>query len=329
MAQNNSPIINFNTTELKDLKAFCKLNDLDINEFIKECFSQGYQIEKYGLLNADGVKVIEKEVIKEIRVEVPVEKVVEKIVVKEVPIEVIKEVERVITKNVPVEKIVEKVVIVEKEVIKEVENTDRVNELSQKITKLETELKKKPKTVTKKVEVEKPVEKIVIKEVYITDDEQVKELSQKLNELQNDKKELGKKITKLEKEKQKFSTKTKELTKEVREFSTKKEERESIFQKEVIQYDTQITDLIRKIDELESIPTVEIIKEVEVIKEIKTKSSPEKLKGLQKTIQKLKDQIREKDNFISQYEKIMLDLDKEFKQENAIFLASTNLSKKL
>ena len=59
MAQNNLPTINFSSSELKDLKAFCKLNELDINEFIKECFAQGYQIEKYGLLNADGVKVIE------------------------------------------------------------------------------------------------------------------------------------------------------------------------------------------------------------------------------------------------------------------------------
>ncbi len=76
MAQSNSPTINFSSSELKDLKAFCKLNELNIDEFTKECFAQGYQIEKYGMLNADGVKVIEKEVVKEVRVEVPVEKVV-------------------------------------------------------------------------------------------------------------------------------------------------------------------------------------------------------------------------------------------------------------
>ena len=113
MAQNNLPTINFSSSELKDIKAFCKLNGLDINEFVKDCFSQGYQIEKYGLLNADGVKVVEKEVIKEVRVEVPVEKVVEKEVIKEVPVEVIKEVEKIITKNVPVEKEVIKEVPVE------------------------------------------------------------------------------------------------------------------------------------------------------------------------------------------------------------------------
>ena len=74
MAQNNSPTINFSSSQLKDIKAFCKLNDLDIDQFVMECFNQGYQIEKYGLLNADGVKVVEKEVVKEIRVEIPVEK---------------------------------------------------------------------------------------------------------------------------------------------------------------------------------------------------------------------------------------------------------------
>ena len=105
MAQKNSPIINFSSSELKDLNAFCKLNELDVDEFVKLCFDQGYQIEKYGLLNSDGVKVVEKEVIKEVRVEVPVEKVVEKVIEVEVPVEVIKEVERIITKEVPLRRL--------------------------------------------------------------------------------------------------------------------------------------------------------------------------------------------------------------------------------
>jgi len=284
MAQSNSPTINFSSSELKDLKAFCKLNELNIDEFTKECFAQGYQIEKYGMLNADGVKVIEKEVVKEVRVEVPIEKVVEKVVEIEVPVEVIKEVERVITKEVPVEKIVEKEVIVEVEkpveVIKEVE---------------------------KIIEVEKPIEKVVTKEVYITDDEQVKE--------------LGGKLAKLEKSNKTYSTKLKNTNAEKKKLEKQLSELEILLEekpKEVVK-------------EVEVIKEVEIIKEVpvEVIKEIKGDSSPEKLKGLQKTIQKLKDKIREKDNFISQYEKIMLELEKEFKKENATFLASTNLKNKL
>ena len=236
------------------------------------------------MLNADGVKVIEKEVVKEVRVEVPIEKVVEKVVEIEVPVEVIKEVERVITKEVPVEKIVEKEVIVEVEkpveVIKEVE---------------------------KIIEVEKPIEKVVTKEVYITDDEQVKE--------------LGGKLAKLEKSNKTYSTKLKNTNAEKKKLEKQLSELEILLEekpKEVVK-------------EVEVIKEVEIIKEVpvEVIKEIKGDSSPEKLKGLQKTIQKLKDKIREKDNFISQYEKIMLELEKEFKKENATFLASTNLKNKL
>jgi hypothetical protein len=240
------------------------------------------------MLNADGVKVIEKEVVKEVRVEVPVEKVVEKVVEIEVPVEVIKEVERVITKEVPVEKIVEKVV--EKEVIVEVEKPVEVI-----------------KEVEKIIEVEKPIEKVVTKEVYITDDEQVKE--------------LGGKLAKLEKSNKTYSTKLKNTNAEKKKLEKQLSELEILLEekpKEVVK-------------EVEVIKEVEIIKEVpvEVIKEIKGDSSPEKLKGLQKTIQKLKDKIREKDNFISQYEKIMLELDKEFKKENATFLASTNLKNKL
>ena len=90
MAQKNSSTINFSSTQLKDIKAFCKLNDLEYETFIMECFNQGYQIEKYGLLNSDGVKIVEKEVIKEVRVEIPVERVVEIEVIKEVLVEVIR-----------------------------------------------------------------------------------------------------------------------------------------------------------------------------------------------------------------------------------------------
>lgn len=348
MAQNNSSTINLTSAQLKDIKAFCKLNDLDFDTFLYDCFNQGYQIEKYGLLNADGVKVVEKEVVKEIKV--PVEKIVEKEIIKEVtvevPVEVIKEVEKIV--EVPVEKIIEKETIkevpVEKIVEKEVfvENKEKINELVgiteqlgeekvellSKIQQLEKELKKKPKTVTKEVEV--PVEVIVEKEVYITDDEQVTELSKKMSQL--------------EKDKQKLSTKNKELTKKVQEFSTKTEEMENIFQEEQSQlllkkqqlksdYDTQISDLIQKIDELENRPPVEveIIKEIEVIKEVEkiVDGNPEKLQKLQKTIENLLSQQREKDKEIAKYKEIMADLDKQFGRQSASYLTSTNLKDEL
>ena len=58
----NSPTINLTTKELKDINAFCKLNELDFDEFIKSCFNKGYQIEKYGLLtNEDGEQIIFEE----------------------------------------------------------------------------------------------------------------------------------------------------------------------------------------------------------------------------------------------------------------------------
>src|SRR6056300_802203 len=142
----NSPIINLSSKELKDIKSFCDLNELNFEEFVKSCFDKGYQIEKYGLLtNEDGEQVIfeEKVVIKEIIKEVPVE--VEKIIEKEV-----------IKKVVEVEVIKEVVKEVEKVV--EVENTKKIDEQLLKIQQLEKDLKKKPKTVTKKVEVEVPVE---------------------------------------------------------------------------------------------------------------------------------------------------------------------------
>ena len=153
---NNSPIINVTTKEIKDIKSFCKLNELDFEKFIKICFNKGYQIEKYGLLTTDDgeqivfeEKIIEKEVIKEVPIEV--KKIIEKVVIKEIPVEVIKE--------VPIEVIKE----VEKDVI---------------------------------VEVEKPIEVIVEKEVYITDDEQVKELGSKITKLEGVNKELSQEISK-------------------------------------------------------------------------------------------------------------------------------------
>jgi len=333
MAQSNSSTINFSSSQLKDIKAFCKLNDLDFDAFIYDCFSKGYQIEKYGLLNSEGVSVVEKEVIKEVKVpvekeiikEVPVEvikeviKEVEKII--EVPVDKIVEVEKIV--EVPIEKVVEKEVFVEdkKKISELVGITEKLGEekveLLLKIQQLEKELKKKPKTVTKEVEV--PVEVIVEKEVYITDDEQVNELSKKMSQL--------------EKEKQKFSTKNKELTKKVQEFSTKMEEMENIFQKESIRYDTQISDLIRKIDELENRPPleVEIIKEIEVIKEVEkiVDGNPEKLQKLQKTIENLLTQQREKDKEIAKYKEIMADLDKQFGRQSASYLKSTNLKDEL
>lgn len=115
-------------SQTKSIKEYCKLNNItNIDDFIMKCFTSGFNIEKYGLLDGESeVRVIEKEVIKEI----PVEVIKEVEIIKEVPgptieVEVIKYIE----KEVPVEKIVyisneivPEPVVVEKivEVIKEV-----------------------------------------------------------------------------------------------------------------------------------------------------------------------------------------------------------------
>jgi len=106
--------INLSTAEHKDLLSYCNLNDLLISSVVKNSFTTGFNIERYGLLNTGGIreKQVEKEVIVEKRVEIPVEVIKEVVRIEyvevEKPIEVVKE--------VIVDRIVEKVV----EVIKEI-----------------------------------------------------------------------------------------------------------------------------------------------------------------------------------------------------------------
>jgi len=144
-------------SQLKSVQEYCKLNNIeDVNKFITKCYTEGFNIKKYGLLGDDSEKTsgieekqVEIEVIREIRVEVPVE------VVKyvEVPVEIIKEVEVIqyvdkeVIKEVPVEIIKEKIVNVIQEV--PVPNIDKIGD------------EPKPIIVEKIIEVEKIVEKIV------------------------------------------------------------------------------------------------------------------------------------------------------------------------
>jgi len=127
--------------EHKDLVSFCNLNDLLISSVVKDSFTTGFNIERYGLLNSvtSKDKQVEKEVIVEKRVEVPVEIIKEVVKIEyveiEKPVEVIKEVvvEKLveIVKEVPVEKVVEKIV--------KVSDDTQVNELLLKIQQLENQ----------------------------------------------------------------------------------------------------------------------------------------------------------------------------------------------
>jgi hypothetical protein len=178
----------------KEIYEFCMVNGItDINKFIQDCFKQGFDIKKYGLLGKTGgeeEKWVEKEVIVEKRVEIPVE--------------IIKEVEKIVevTKEVPVEKIIEKVVEVTKEV--------PVDRIVEKVVEVVKEVPVE-KVVIKEVVKEVPVEKVVEKEVYITDDEQVKELGGKVDKLVEEKNELLLKIQQLEGEMSKSDLELDEL----------------------------------------------------------------------------------------------------------------------
>jgi ribosomal protein L13E len=204
--------LNLSNTEHKDLLAYCNLNDLLISSVVKDSFTTGFNIERYGLLNA-GIeeKQVVKEVIVEKRVEVPVEVIKEIVKIEyvevEKPVEVIREVtvEKVVevTKEVPVEKVViqevVKEVVVEKVVEKIIKVSDdtQVNELLLKIQQLEN-------TPPKVVEVIKEVEKIVevpvevVKEIII-EKEGDSNLKPKMDALQNTVQKL--KLDNIEKDK--------------------------------------------------------------------------------------------------------------------------------
>ena len=160
--------LNLSNTEHKDLLAYCNLNDLLISSVVKDSFTTGFNIERYGLLNA-GIeeKQVVKEVIVEKRVEIPVETIKEVVKIEyvevEKPVEVVREVtvEKVVEviKEVPVERVVEKIV----EVIKEVPVE---------------------KVVVQEVIKEIPVEKVITKTEYISDNTQINELLLKIQQLE-------------------------------------------------------------------------------------------------------------------------------------------------
>ena len=167
-------------SQLKSVQEYCKLNNIeDVNKFITKCYTEGFNIKKYGLLGNDSEKIggieekqVEIEVIREIRVEVPVE------VVKyvEVPVEIIKEVEVIqyvekeVIKEVPVEIIKEKIVNVIQEVSvpnidkigDELKSNDKVLLLQETLQKLRKELTEKNSRITELEEINKQLESIKV-----------------------------------------------------------------------------------------------------------------------------------------------------------------------
>jgi hypothetical protein len=193
--------LNLSSTENKDLISYCNMNDLRISEVIKKSYLEGFNIERYGLLNVGGVreKQVEKEVIIEKRVEIPVEVIKEVVrieyvevpvdriveIIKEVPsppveTEVIKYVDKEVIKEVKVEVPVEKIVYIydkkEEEVVTKVETN--CDEFLSKIQELES---RKPEVI--EVIKEVPVE--VVKEVVIEKESTDIGLKSKLEAIQN------------------------------------------------------------------------------------------------------------------------------------------------
>ena len=193
--------LNLSSTENKDLISYCNMNDLRISEVIKKSYHEGFNIERYGLLNTGGIreKQVEKEVIVEKRVEIPVEVIKEVVrieyvevpvdriveIIKEVPsppveTEVIKYVDREVITEVKVEVPVEKIVYIydkkEEEVVTKVETN--CDEFLLKIQELES---RKPEVI--EVIKEVPVE--VIKEIIIEKESTDIGLKSKLEAIQN------------------------------------------------------------------------------------------------------------------------------------------------
>ena len=176
---------NVNPKYNSDILDYCKLNNIDnVELFVSQCFKQGFDIKRYGLLgktlnegenNLKTGEVEEKHIIKEIIVEKLVEVPVDKIV--EVPVEVI--IEKEVIKEIPVEKVVTKV-----EYISDKTTEDELggiiaelkNEMSKKDEKLDElrrsldiALDKPPVEIIKEVEVIKEVERSNDKVIMLQD----------------------------------------------------------------------------------------------------------------------------------------------------------------
>jgi hypothetical protein len=144
--------IKLTNNQLKSTQEYCKLNNIeDVDKFITKCYTEGFNIKKYGLLGDDKKpNVIEKEVVKEIEVI--------KEIIKEVPVEIIKEVEIV--------------KYVDREVIKEVpvdKPNDKVLLLQETLQKLRKELTEKNSRITELEEINKQLESIKVSQgaVYL------------------------------------------------------------------------------------------------------------------------------------------------------------------
>jgi hypothetical protein len=256
--------LNLSNTENKDLVSYCNMNDLRISEVIKKSYLEGFNIERYGLLNTGGIreKQVEKEVIVEKRVEIPVEVIKEVVKIEyvevEKPVEVIKEVQvdRIVEviKEVPVDRVIEKVV----EIVKEIP-VERV--------------------VIKDVIKEVPVEKIV----YVTDQEEMNSrIFQKEQEFEEQRQIFSTKTRELENN---FHNEKNELLLKIQQLETKEPEVKEIIReveviKEIVIEKEGDSSLKPKLEALQS--TVQKLKQDNIEKDKKIREYEQTIQDIQK-----------------------------------------------
>ena len=263
--------LNLTKDEHKELVAYCNLNDLLISSVVKDSFTTGFNIERYGLLNSNlnKEKIVEKEVIKEKRVEIPFEVIKEVVKIEYVEIEK------------PIEKIVDRVVEKPIEVIKEVP----VERVIEKIVEIIKEVPVE-KVIVQEVVKEIPVEKIV----KVSDDTQINELLNKIQQLEN------------------TPPKIIEVIKEIP------------VEKVVIQ--EKVVEVIKEIP-VEKVVTQEIIIEKEVAQD------NNKIDALQKTIYKLRQENMDKERVITELNKTIENIQLSQEEKKAVYLRGSNLDDKL
>jgi predicted RNase H-like nuclease (RuvC/YqgF family) len=171
----------YDKTTYSQIQTYCNENNIsDIEDFIFRCFKQGFDINRYGFLGKTQ-DIIEKEIIVEKKIEIPVE--------------VIKEVEKIVY----------------------ITNTENEKNLTERITKLDEESKKFSTKIdelelerqnfsTKTQEMEKNFHYSLSKKDEeldelrrILDDDQSKRLQETLQKLRKELVEKNKKIEELEK----------------------------------------------------------------------------------------------------------------------------------
>ena len=169
----------YDKTTYSQIQTYCNENNItDIDDFIFKCFKQGFDINRYGFLGKTQ-EVIEKEIIIE----------------KEVPVEVVKEIEKIVY----------------------ITNTENEKNLTERITKLDEECKNFS-TKIDELELERQIFSTKTQEMEnffhysltkkdeeldelkrILDDDQSKKLQETLQKLRKELVEKNKKIEELEK----------------------------------------------------------------------------------------------------------------------------------